>query len=553
MAGYQFAHMETYSAKGKTSAGPEDQHNKKKNGQTAWNAQQIIDELERLEHASQHIIPDRPGPEIVAGDVNNFADLRDAQLKAASVETKFPYTKPDGTLGQRKRKIRIDSASIYASVVSLPIRTEDALADQDLAAKSRAILIKAIDHERKRIENAGGRVMMGVIHWDEKYLHAHILALDPVRGVVRQLHPGQVSKGEVIEKAKGRKIKKSEVNKLGNIAYCDAMRGWQNDFYEAVFKNAGLMRYGPRRERLSTAAYKRAKEAAKFRVDDELHRDLILATKAEAENELQSAKAKTASAEQKSAAFETGAAAVLEEKIIYKTSTSKKPEGLKFGRNAPSDPHERSQLASRIQPAFDFVVNFAKKIAAVDKKMGTAEALLSRAERHEDALNDREDGLQLAEAQLNWRSGAVAKVVKSMKGWVPKSLSFVVAALERGEDPVPEKTADAFPDAWSVAKKTDLLALQRKIDAMPNATLAGCFSATQDAYLLTEDDAGLQSTFATGIRVLVHEAGQRGLDIETGMHNPSGALSQKRAKLHTDCPPAPIRVKRVIRQRQLVR
>lgn len=553
MAGYQFAHIETYSAKGKTSAGPEDQHNKKKNGQTAWNAQQIIDELERLEHASQHIIPDRPGPEIVAGDVDNFADLRDAQLKAASVETKFPYTKPDGTLEQRKRKIRNDSASIYASVVSLPIRTEDALADQDLAAKSKAILIKAIDHERKRIENAGGRVMMGVIHWDEKFLHAHILALDPVRGVVRQLHPGQVSKGEVIEKAKGRKIEKSEVNKLGNIAYCDAMRGWQNDFYEAVFKEAGLMRYGPRRERLSTADYKRAKEAAKFRVDDELHRDLILTTKAEAENELQRAKAKTASAEQKSAAFEAGAAAVLEEKVIYRPSTSKKSEGLKYGPNAPSNVNERSKLGKRIQPAFDLVVDFAKKMAGVKKTMKSAETMKNRAERQQVALNVREDEVDQASAKLNYKTRSMAKVLASMKEWVPKPVRFVVDALERGEDTVHETTADAFPGAWSVTKKTDLKMLECKIDQMPNAELGRCFSATQDAYLLTEDNQDLQSTFATGIEILVHEADQRGVNLETGIHDPSKALSLSRARLHTDTPPAPIRVRRLIRERQLVR
>jgi hypothetical protein len=553
MAGYQFAHMECYSAKGKATAGPENQHNKKKNGQTVWTAQQIIDELERLEHASQHVIPGRPDPEIVPGDVSSFDDLRRAQIKAASTRTTIPYTNLDGTVGQRKRKIRRDSASIYASVVSLPVRTEDALADEDLAAKSKATLLKAIEHERKRIEGSGGRVMMGVIHWDEEYLHAHIMALDPVRGVVRYLHPGQVSKDEVMEKAMSYGVTKSEANKLGNIAYCNAMRGWQNDFYEGVFKDAGLMRYGPRRERLSTAEYKRAKESARLRAENEQRCQEIEDAKIEVRDELQRAKTKTATAEQKSAALNTGVAAVLEEKVIYKPLTSRKPEGLKFGSNAPSDPEERRHLASQIQPAFDFVVSFAKKMVAVDQKIGAAEALQSRAEIRETALNDREDGLQLVEAQLNWRSGVVAKVVKSMKGWVPKSLSFVVAALERGEDPVPEKTADAFPDAWSVAKNTDLLALQRKIDAMPNATLAGYFSATQDAYLLTEDDAGLQSTFATGIKVLVHEAGQRGLDIETGIHNPSDALSQKRAKLHTDCPPAPIRVKRVIRERQLVR
>ena len=192
MASFQFAHMETYSAKGKTTAGPESQHRKKKNGQTAWNAQQIIDELERLEHASQHVIPDRPSPEIVPGDVDNFDDLRQAQIKAASFRTSFGYTKPDGSVGQRKRAIRIDSASIYASVVSLPVRTEDALADEAVADQSTKILHNAIAHERKRIERAGGRFMMGVIHWDEEHLHDHILALDPARGVNRSGFTGDL-------------------------------------------------------------------------------------------------------------------------------------------------------------------------------------------------------------------------------------------------------------------------------------------------------------------------------------------------------------------------
>jgi hypothetical protein len=553
MTGYQFAHMETYSAKGKTTAGPEDQLNKNKNGQTAWNAQQIIDELERLEHAAQHIIPGRPGPEIVPGDVSNFGDLRQAQIKAASVQTTFPYTKADGTLAQRKRKIRSDSASIYASVVSLPIRTEDVLADEVLAESSKKVLHRAIAHERKRIEGSGGRFMMGVIHWDEEHLHVHIIALDPTRGAVKHLHPGHVAKDAVAEKAKGRKIAKKDVNKLGNIAYCNAMRGWQDDFYEAVFKDAGLMRYGPRRERLSTAEYKRAKDAARFRAEDEQHRDQILTTKVAVDDELQRAKRKTASAEQKVEAIETGVAAVLEEKVVYKPPTHKKAEGLKFGPNASSDTEERDKLAKRILPAFDMIVGFARKMAAVNDKMVAAETMQDRAERQQDAANDREDELDQAAANLNWKTRIVAKVVASMKSWVPKPVSFVVDALERGEDPVREKTADAFPDAWSIPEKPDLKALQLTIDRMPNAKLAGCFSATQDAYLLSEENPGLQSTFATAIKILAHEAGQRGIDFETGIHDPAKALSKGRACLHTDGPPIPIRVTRRLRERQLIR
>ncbi|MBN9678879.1 hypothetical protein [Salipiger bermudensis] len=250
MEGPQFAHIETYSAKGRSAASPDESFGKRKNGQKAWTAQEIIDELERLEHASQHVIPGRPGPEIIPGDVDNFIDLRKAQRRAAAVKTTVSYAQPDGSVMLRERKIRSDTASIYASVVSLPVRTEEALSDPVVRARAVKVLRKAIKHDRERIEKDGGRFMMAVVHWDEEFLHAHITALDPVRGSVKHLHPGHAAKGRVSMEAEGRKISKDQVNKLGNIAYCDAMRGWQDDFYAAVFKDAGLPRYGPRRERI---------------------------------------------------------------------------------------------------------------------------------------------------------------------------------------------------------------------------------------------------------------------------------------------------------------
>lgn len=562
MEGPQFAHIETYSAKGRSAASPDQFFGKRKNGQKAWTAQEIIDELERLEHASQHVIPGRPGPEIIPGDVDNFVDLRTAQKRAAAVKTTVSYEQPDGSVILRERKIRSDTASIYASVVSLPVRTEEALSDPVVRARAVKVLRKAIKHDRERIEKAGGRFMMSVVHWDEEFLHAHIMALDPVRGSVKHLHPGHAAKGRVFMEAEGRKLSKDQVNKLGNIAYCDAMRGWQDDFYAAVFKDAGLLRYGPRRERLSTSDYKRAKESARLRAEDEQRRAELENAEARITDELERAKVVTATAEEKAEAIDAGTAAVIDEKIVYRPATSAKSEGLKFGPNASSDPSDRNQLARRIQPAFDVVVKFAKKLASVnqmktsaDRRTEVAESMLEKARAIQAQVDDREVEVDRSEALFNWRSRALAKVVSSMRGWVPKPVQFVVDALEHGEDPVAEKAAESFPGAWSIPKNPDKRVLQRELDEMTNASLSNCFSATQDAYLLTDGDSdgALQDTFATGVRILNHEAKQRGLDLETGRHVPAKALSKDRAHLHTDTPPKPIRVKRKVRVRQLVR
>jgi hypothetical protein len=124
MSGYQFAHVEVYSAKGAPGG-----QAKRKNGQRAWTAQEILDEAERLELASLHVAEGGPPPEIIPGEVDNFQDLRDAQIKASSKKQSFHYTKKDGTMSQRQRKLRADAASLYTCVISLPVLTKDALAD----------------------------------------------------------------------------------------------------------------------------------------------------------------------------------------------------------------------------------------------------------------------------------------------------------------------------------------------------------------------------------------------------------------------------------------
>lgn len=146
MQGYQFAHMETYSVKGAPGAGP-DATAKKKNGQKAWTAQEIMEEAERKRLASLHVGKGGPPPEIMGGEVSSFDALRDAHAAAAARKESFRYTKKDGTVQTRRRRLRADAPTLHTTIVSLPVTSMDALANPALLEKCRGLLRKAMEDE----------------------------------------------------------------------------------------------------------------------------------------------------------------------------------------------------------------------------------------------------------------------------------------------------------------------------------------------------------------------------------------------------------------------
>ncbi|KKM68744.1 hypothetical protein LCGC14_1457860, partial [marine sediment metagenome] len=251
--GYQFARMETFSAQGapgKAAQGPK----LRKSGARAWTATEVFDEAERVPLACPHVEPGGPPPEIIPGSVNSFAAARSEHAKAAAVRESYVRK------GKKaKRKLRSDAHSLYSSVVSLPTLTADALADPELRAECVTLLKDAMAHERKAIVAAGGVLLMGVIHWDEDHVHAHYLAIQPRKGRIDELHPGRTAKAAFNEAHAAEKATDPKaVGKGANAAYRAAMRRWQDDFYEAVFDPAGLLRFGPKRLRYTRAEYKQA-------------------------------------------------------------------------------------------------------------------------------------------------------------------------------------------------------------------------------------------------------------------------------------------------------
>lgn len=114
---------------------------------------------------------------------------------------------------------------------------------------------------------------------------------------------------------------------------------------------------------------------------------------------------------------------------------------------------------------------------------------------------------------------------------------------------------EAFPGAWSIqptSEKEKLVQLDKMLAELDNRQLRQAAIASRDATDLCQPGSA-RDDFARGWAVLRHEAGRRGLDLDTGQHVPEAATDADRAHLHTDQDPCPIRVVRKNIARQRVR
>lgn len=115
--------------------------------------------------------------------------------------------------------------------------------------------------------------------------------------------------------------------------------------------------------------------------------------------------------------------------------------------------------------------------------------------------------------------------------------------------------AEAFPGAWSIQptrEKEKLVQLDKMLAELDNRQLRQAAIASRDATDLCQAGSA-RDDFARGWAVLRHEAGRRGLDLDTGQHVPETATDADRAHLHVDQDPCPIRVVRKNIARQRVR
>jgi vacuolar-type H+-ATPase subunit H len=233
--GFQFVHLEAYSRK-EDAAGRN----------VTW----VLAEARREPEASLHVECPAP-PELVLGvSLDELTALHDELADVATTTLK----------NGQARKIRKDQKSLLTVVASYPTP----LSELDGNPAERESLKRWEQRTVEWLKSLYGDDLMTVIrHADERYPHLHAYILpksDPELRALR-MHPGHEAKRRVMDSHLTNESKK-ELNRIGDRAYRNAMRDWQDSYHQTVGIPSGLTRLGPKRRRLTREAWHAEKVAA---------------------------------------------------------------------------------------------------------------------------------------------------------------------------------------------------------------------------------------------------------------------------------------------------
>lgn len=326
--GFQFVHMEVYSRKGKTGRG------------TDW----VFDEASRAEVLTHVEHPKEP--EVVYGhSVNEIRAKHDAMADQATTVN---------SAGKEKR-IRKDQNTLVAIVISHPATVEEVEANPELARE-------VADWERRNrdwlLAEYGDQLEGISRHTDEPYwhLHAYVIPRSPEMKAA-ELHPGFVAKAEsrALLEAQGHDAK--AVKKLSNKAYRDAMKAFQDRYWDMVGAPSGLTRLGPGRRRLSGEGWKAEKDAAKAAAK-------TAQQAADAEARLADAEARLAAAEARLAAVEA------REKVAKRTIRKAEKTSMESLEKAAKKLSEAEAQADEIIRAAEKIREDAERLKERSRKFG---------------------------------------------------------------------------------------------------------------------------------------------------------------------------------------
>jgi hypothetical protein len=181
----------------------------------------------------------------------------------------------------------------------------------------------------------------------------------------------------------------------------------------------------------------------------------------------------------------------------------------------------------------------------------TEQDLASSEERKEDDSHERGDTASGPKEAANNKPDPL-KSFASIQEIINDISKQDGAHVEKDSDKIDR---DAFPGAWSVQptrKREELEHLDQELSKLDNRELRQAAIASRDATDLCP--AGeTRDEFGRGWAVLRYESERRGLDLDTGRHDPKQATDPDRARLHVDQDPCPIRVVRKNIARQRVR
>lgn len=221
MAGYQFAHVETYARKCRNINGKQGKKDGQKLSKGGRTTRDIFAEAMREEHACHHVLNPVPPLLVYGQPLEATEQEHDKRVSEAKQVQK----------NGKARSIRSTQNTLLTVVLSHPGGCPDGELD-DWRTRS-------IDWLRERY---GDQLRTVVEHTDERHPHLHAYVIpDTLRAY--DLHDGRVAK----ERAQAQGVDSAGQNR----AYKQAMRAWQDDYYKQVAEPCGLSRIGPGRRRLT--------------------------------------------------------------------------------------------------------------------------------------------------------------------------------------------------------------------------------------------------------------------------------------------------------------
>ena len=218
---YQFIHIESYARVGSNQKGKS----------AKWNIHQIAGEAMRNDEDCKHVAEPKE-PAVIFG-VDAY--------EAAAMAQKWADSSTDAS----ERKLRKDGACLLAGVISFPEgRTE---------SDWKAFRDDSVEYLK---EKYGDSLKSIVEHRDESNLHIHFYSVPKPGQKFDEIHDGK--KAVLEAKKENPTILKGEQNKV----YIEAMKEFQEGFYNEVAIKHGMTKTGPKRERLTREEWKARKEYA---------------------------------------------------------------------------------------------------------------------------------------------------------------------------------------------------------------------------------------------------------------------------------------------------
>ena len=237
---YQFFHIETYARVASTKVKP----TKPKNGGKAPAAKipkpkatvgDVLGEVMRDAGNCPHVANPQP-PNFLYGNEDN--------LRAIPLEIEINIEAHQAKHGGRV--LRKDAHVLLAGVASFPRELMES--DPDRYQKWK-------DANLDFLKRKYGKSLKAVVeHLDEEHPHIHFYVLDADHVNAKELHDGHKAS-----------VGLTPMTKEYNVAYNNAMREVQTDYYTQVGHPLGLLRDGPKEQRLDRATWKTRKTEASAR------------------------------------------------------------------------------------------------------------------------------------------------------------------------------------------------------------------------------------------------------------------------------------------------